>query len=142
MDKIDNFEKLEVALEAAGYDYDTVLNKENIEALQKIILSWGESDLKNANRVLHDYYAMKVPSPMLKEILSKNIKLANEVYTNGIGDTSQREVLSYAVMSHIGVRDWPSNGEGRKAMQDFVAELKEKSKPFGIEFVIDIEKSV
>jgi hypothetical protein len=142
MTKIDGFDKLEAALAKSGYNYAKVLTKETINTLKNIVLSWGEPDLKNAHSVLHDYFAMKVPSQMLREILSNNIKLANEVYGNGIRDTCQREIISYAVLRHMGMRDWPTNGEGRQVMQNFVSELKEKAPSFGIEFVIDIEKAI
>jgi hypothetical protein len=149
MANIDNFEKLENAINEF-YDSDdwendffkTKLNAEDKKNLKNLVLSWSEEDLKNAHSVLADYYAMKVPSPILKEILSKNLKLAAEVYSNGIRDTSQREVISDAVMRHMGLRDWPTNGEGRQAMKDFIKQLKETAPKFGIEFTIDIEEAI
>jgi hypothetical protein len=149
MANIDTFEKLEKALDEF-YDsddwetdfYKTKLTAEDKKALKNIVLAWGEKDLKNAHAVLADYYAMKVPSDILRKILSKNLKLALEVYGNGIRDTSQREVISYEVMRYMGMRDWPTNGEGRQAMIDFVKKLKETAPKFGIEFTIDIENSI
>lgn len=149
MAKIDTFDKLEKALDEF-YDsddwdsdfYDDKLSKEDKNTLKNIVLSWSEEELKNGHAVLADYYAMKIPSNMLKEILSNNIKLAFEVYSNGIRDTSEREVISYAVMRHIGLRTWPTNGEGNQVMKDFVQKLKETAPKFGIEFIIDIAESV
>lgn len=149
MANIDTFDKLEAALEAYydnddndGYFYDDGLSQEDKEDLKNVVLSWGEPELKNAHSVLADYYAMKVPSKILKEILSENIKLAAEVHGNGIRDTCQREIISDSVLRYMGIRDWPTNGEGRQAMKDFVKELKEKSAKFGIEFIMDIEDAV
>lgn len=146
--KLDTFEKLEKALEHYydnddndGDFYDDKVTKEDTEALKNIIVSWGEPELKNAHSVLHDYYAMKVPSQMIREILSEDIELAYEVYTDGVRDTCQRDLMIDATLRYMGLRSWPMNGEGSQAMKDFVKELKEKAQLFGIEFIIDVEEA-
>ena len=133
MDKIDNFEKIEAALEEVDYDWDAILTPENIDSLKNVVASWSEPELKNGHAVLDDYYSIKIPSQMLKEILIQDIELAYEVYTDGIRDTCQRELMVDATLRYMGLRSWPINGEGDKVMKDFVAELKEKSSKFGVE---------
>lgn len=133
MEKIDNFEKLESALEEADYDFDAVLNQESIEALKAVVATWGEDELKNGHAVLEYYYSMKIPSQMLKEILIENIELAYEVYTDGIRDTCQRELIVDTTLRYMGLRSWPLNGEGDNVMKDFVEALNEKASQFNVE---------
>jgi hypothetical protein len=132
MDKIDNFEKLDAALDEVDYDFEAVLNEETTQNLKAVVASWGEIELKNGHSVLEDYYSMKIPSSMLKEILSQNIELAYEVYTDGIRDTCQRELIVDATLRYMGLRSWPINGEGDKVMKEFVESLNEKAAKFSV----------
>jgi hypothetical protein len=143
MPKIDTFEKYVKAYEEADYDFDAItLSSTEQEAVKNSILTFGDEPIKNALAVLDDYYAMKVPTSIIKEILSEDFELAYEAYSDGIRDTCQRELIIDAVLKHIGMRRWPMNGEGREVMNEFIKQLKVKAKAANIEFSIDIDKLI
>jgi len=128
MDKIDNFEKFEAALEEADYEFDEIdSNLLDMDALKNIILTNTEL-LKNAHKVLIDYYGMKVPNDMLQQVLVNDLELAYECYTDGIRDTCQRSVLVDAILKHIGMNSWPTYGEGEEYSKNFKDLLSAKAK--------------
>lgn len=136
MDSINTFEKYGKALKESDYDISAMnISPEDIKCLQNEVVGFTDEIMKSADRVLSNYYSMKVPYPMIKEILIKDIELAYEVYSKGVGDTCQRGILVDSVLRHMGMRDWPIYGEGDEVMKDFVIQLKENTKSFGIELV-------
>ena len=79
-----------------------------------------EETITAASDVLHDYYGMNVPNTLLKCVLEENPDLAQEAKAGGIRDTCQREILIDAVLRKIGVRAWPTYGEGDAVFAEFV----------------------
>lgn len=73
-----------------------------------------------ASDVLRDYYGVNVSNTFLKCVLEENPDLAQEVKDGGVRDTCQREILVDAVLRKIGVRAWPTYGEGDAVFAEFV----------------------
>lgn len=137
MQKIMTFADLEKALDNSDYDWEEIsLSKSEQQYLFTEIKNFDTDVMKNADDVLSDYYSIQVPHEMIKEVLAKDIKLAFEIYTNGVRDTCQRSVFIDSILSHIGMRSWPTNGEGTKIMMNFSIELKQKAEQVGIQIII------
>lgn len=111
------------------------LSPEIITSLKEEVKSWDGVMLSRADEIMSRYYCMKVPHEMMKDVLQDDLSLAFEVFTNGIGDTGQREMICDAILKKIGVRSWPINGEGEEEFKKFVLNLKENAPKYGIEFV-------
>lgn len=140
MAQIDNFEKFVQIYENEDYEDEPMeLTAKEVEGIKNSILAFGDEPMKNADAVLADYYSMKVPHSIIKDVLSKNFELAYEVHTDGVRDTCQREIFVDAILSYIGVRSWPIFAEGEQSMREFVLTLKSKADEFGIEFITDIQ---
>ena len=73
----------------------------------------------------------------ISKILSQDILLAFEAYTQGIGDTSQRGLLMDAVLDYLEMRPWPINGEGDDVFIEFCRELKDKASHHSITFPVE-----
>lgn len=115
------------------YEYFSNLDQHQVNVLAQEVLHWDEVKLQPAKDVLKDYYSLDVPYNLIKQILSKNIILAYECYTNGIRDTGEREMLIDSLLKEMGMRSWPINGEGDAVFESFCSQLKEKMKLFGIQ---------
>jgi hypothetical protein len=133
MSTITNFEDLENKMEEFDYDFYAIeFSEEETNLLTKLINSFGEKELSEANRVLDHYYGIKIPENILKEVLSKDILLSFEAYTGGISDTGQREELIDSVLRHIGMSRWPLNMDSEEYKNKFYQELQSKYSLFGI----------
>jgi hypothetical protein len=129
-----SFKELEEKMKELDYEQDeveTVLSPQNIEDLKKEISNFSDETLYNAERIFSKYYCLSVPKDMIKKLLADDVWLAYEVYTDGIGDTCQREILIDAFLSKIGMRPWPLNGESDAVQDLFIKTLKEKTTEFG-----------
>lgn len=111
------------------------LSPEIITSLKEEVKSWDGVMLSRVDEIMSDYYSMKVPHEMMKDVLENDLSLAFEVFTNGIGDTGQREMICDAILKKMGIRSWPINGEGEEEFKKFVKTLKETAPKHGIEFV-------
>lgn len=134
---ITNFKEYEEAYfseDNKSYTYDFIdnLSKEEVQSLIKEIKTWTEKDLSEGDSVLQDYYGLKVPESLLKEICVDNLNIAFEIYTQGVGDTCQRSILVKAVLSKIGMSSWPTYGEGTEALVSFMEKLKQTAPKYGI----------
>lgn len=138
MTTINSFAELEQAMDEADYDFDSLnLSDENKEALRLEALNFTDEQLQEPERILKKYYATKVPKELLKKLLSQDILLAFEAYTQGSGDTSQRCLLMDAVLDYLEMRPWPINGEGDEVFIEFCRELKDKASHHSITFPVE-----
>jgi hypothetical protein len=138
MTTINSFAELEQAMDEADYDfYSLNLTDENKEALRIEALNFSDEQIQETERILKKYYSTKVPKELLKKLLSQDILLAFEAYTQGIGDTSQRGLLMDAVLDYLEMRPWPINGEGDDIFIEFCRELKDKASHHSITFPVE-----
>ena len=108
------------------------LSPEESAALIANIGTWGEDTFKVAADQLHDWGGMVVPIQMLKEIAAGDLDLAEEIFSGGVGDTCQREILIDSVVKKMGLRSWPINIEGEAVAQAFYEQLRQTAPTFGV----------
>ena len=113
------------------------LNLEETLSLQKEVQSWDSKRLYPAVRTLSKYYHTTLPEQFLKDVLCTDLDIAYEVYSNGVSDTSQREILIDMVMKKIGVPSWPLNCQNQVYVDDFFEKFRKKGKAAGITFQPD-----
>lgn len=124
---IKNFDEFYAAIKASNF----TMGPEHLTIAEQVVLKSlvsidPEGKLQNAGTILMDFYGMFLPSQFLVEVLQENLDLAMETFTDGIGDTCQRELLVDAVLKKLGMRSWPINGDGDAAFNEFVSVLKER----------------
>ena len=111
------------------------LQAEEVAALIEDIRTWDESKFTTARNQLHDWGGMIVPTQMLKEIAEADLDLAEEIFSGGVGDTCQREILIDSVVKKMGLRSWPINIEGNAVAQAFYEQLRQTAPKFGVTIV-------
>lgn len=100
---------------------------EHIESLKCEIDNWSHDMLKEAHNQL-SYAGLEATDDFLKSVLKNNLDLAMETFSNGIGDTCQREQLIDMAIKEAGVsRRWPCNYEGKTVAYAFYEELIRKT---------------
>lgn len=82
--------------------------------------------LKPAQDVLTDYFDVVIPDDLLMQLLQGETELMLEIETGGIGDTDQRDMLMDTILRKIGMRSWPTYGEGPGVIEAFTVELESK----------------
>lgn len=133
---IKDFSDFVAAYSEADYDLDEMsVSQEEYENIKKDIQNFSDEIMNNAQEVFSDWYGLKVPNELIKQILSKDFDLAVEVYTGGIGDTCQRELLIDSLLRYMKMRRWPTNMEGDTVFAEFQNKLTEKVAEFGIEML-------
>lgn len=115
-----------------GYDFVEALSQEDQQALKQEIDNWDDAILKVGNEVLTSYYGMYIPTCLIREFCKDNVKLAFEIYTKGISDTCQRSVLVNTLLHKMGLRSWPTYGEGDEVYNQFLVDLKHRAEQYGI----------
>ncbi len=111
------------------------LSQDEMNILSAEIAGWTEKTFSAAIVVLHDHYGMEVPLDLLKEIAQGDLDLAQEIYTHGVGDTCQREILSYRVLQKMNMPPWPINGDGEAKAVEFMDKLKAAAPLFGVKIL-------
>lgn len=101
-------------------------------ALKAHIMSLNDGQLSEGYRVFSDWYAVKVPESLLKELLCNNLDMAHEVYSKGVGDTCQREALMCCLLTHMKLGCWPTYGSPEEYKNEFYKKFKETAPKFGI----------
>lgn len=86
-------------------------------------------------KVLVSYYGVYVPPAFMKGILEEDEKLALEAQTGGISDTCQREILIDSVLNRLGLRSWPTYGEGDLVFSAFLKDAAFSLEKIGGEIV-------
>ena len=129
---IKNFDEFYQAIK----DSDYTLSAENLsiaeQMILKVMVSIGtDEQLMPAADVLHDYYGIEIPHETLVGLLQENLDLAMEVFTGGICDTCQRELLIDALLRKINAPDWPCNGDGPEVFNSFISILSERLERVG-----------
>lgn len=89
------------------YEFCDSLTDENIKDLKSEIDSWTEKELQSGINVLNDYYGLKVPVTLLKELLKSDIIIAYEVYSGGVSDTDQRSQLCELILYYLKLPHYP-----------------------------------
>ena len=79
------------------------LSNEDRDSLKKIIMSWNKTQMSSAHEILKDYENIQVSDNVIREILSKNLLLAYELFTDGIWDTCQRRILIDSVYNYFDI---------------------------------------
>ena len=121
---IKDFDEFFVAIEKSDYE----MTAENLsfaeQTVLKVLVSTASTNqLKAAHDVLSDYYGITVPQDTIIASLQDDLMLAMEVFTGGIRDTCQREILIDKVLKQIGSKPWPCYGEGKEAFNTFISAL-------------------
>ena len=133
---ITNFPEFSKALKASGFTLSADdLDPQESAALIADIQSWNEETFKAATDQLHDWFSIEVPIALLKEIAASDLDLAEEIYTGGVGDTCQREILIDAVMKKLGLRSWPICMEGEEVAKAFHNQLRAAAPKFGVKIL-------
>lgn len=136
MPTINTFEQFVSAYEDADYDFDSMsFTPEEQKAIKRSIMNFGKEPMENADRVIADYFGLKIPHAIIKEVLTEDFEMAYEVYTDGVRDTCQRDMFMDNILRHVDVRTWPMYGEGEDVMKNFFYQLKVKGTHFGIELL-------
>lgn len=118
------------------YDFIDKLSQEEELKLKEEIRNWTDQELLIAYNVLKDC-GMSIPEVMLKKVLSKNIDLAFEVFTKGVGDTEERTRLVNACLEEMQLPSWPTYGEGDIVYEQFIQKLKIEAPKFNVVISID-----
>lgn len=88
------------------------LTEEELKDVKEEILSWSDENFSNTKSIFKNYLDIEIDKEILRVIFVKNINLAVEEYTGGIGDTCVRDQLFDAFVKELGVRDhWPLYSE-------------------------------
>lgn len=133
---ITNFPEFLAAKRASNWSLTAEdLDQQEAGALMANIQTWDESTFKVANDQLHDWFGLEVPMSLLKEVAMDDLDLAEEIYSGGVGDTCQREILIDSVLKKMGLRNWPINIEGEKVAEDFLNQLHAVAPTFGVKIV-------
>ena len=133
---ITNFSEFLAAKRASNWSLTAEdLDQQEAGALMANIQTWDESTFKVANDQLHDWFGLEVPMSLLKEAAMDDLDLAEEIYSGGVGDTCQREILIDAVLKKMGLRNWPINIEGERVAKDFLNQLHTVAPTFGVKIV-------
>lgn len=135
---IKSFVEYEELLSEVDFDFEAMsLSEQEEENLKSVIQNWTTDELKNGVDVIEDYFGLIVPERIIRSVLSNDIEMAYEVYSDGVRDTCRRDLFMDMVLKHIGVRNWPTYGESEEVYQQFKKELEQKAKENGIKFVED-----
>lgn len=115
--------------EHAVFNGSTPFSADNLSLAEQTILksqiSMAEdSQLKSAYDVLGNYYGITVPRDFLIEVMYGDLDLAMEIMTGGVSDTCQREILIDRITKKLINKPWPIYGDGDKAYEEFIKELK------------------
>ena len=133
---ITNFPEFLAAKRASNWSLTAEdLDQQEVGALMANIQTWDESAFKVANDQLYDWFGLEVPMSLLKEVAMDDLDLAEEIYSGGVGDTCQREILIDSVLKKMGLRNWSINIEGKKVAEDFLNQLHTVAPTFGVKIV-------
>ena len=120
-----NFEQLNTAMKSVDYCFhDVEFSSESINKLKAEIDNNWNVFKENSNGVLIGYYNIKVPENTLKKVLKEDLELAFEVFSEGIYDTCQRSILVNSILQELGMRQWPTYGEGGEVFKNFINDLE------------------
>ena len=133
---ISTFNAFDAKLKATSFQFGA----EQLTAEEKALLTaeidgWDENILTYASDVLHDWASMEVPSQMLRDIAKNDLDIAQEIWSGGVGDTCQREILIDYVLKRMGMRSWPINMEGEQVSKAFHQQLIERAPKFGVKII-------
>ena len=133
---ITNFSEFLAAKRASNWALTAEdLEQQEAAALVADIQTWGDEKFASANDQLHDWFGLEVPTSLLKEVAMSDLDLAEEIYSGGVSDTCQREILIDAVLKKMGLRNWPINIEGERVAKDFLNQLHTVAPTFGVKIV-------
>lgn len=121
---ISNFDEFYQAIKDSDYE----MTAENLSMAESTILkvlvaTADDEQIKPAHDVLSNYFGLVLPHQQLVEILQADLDLAMEVFTGGISDTCQRDILINTVTRKIGAGVWPCYGDSREYSKKFFEEL-------------------
>jgi hypothetical protein len=129
---ITNFDKFYQAIKDSDYTLTAANLSMPEQMVLKVLVSIGSDEqLMPAVDVLHDYYGVDIPRDILVGLLQDNLDLAMEVFTGGIRDTCQRELLIDALLRKINAPSWPRNGDGQEIFNSFISILSERLERVG-----------
>lgn len=123
-----------------NYNYDFIDNlaPEQISDLKQELTQAPDEIFQKVMDILSDYASVEnVPVSFIKDILQKDLMLAMEVFSNGIGDSCQREMLVDTFLKKIGVGSWPLYGSSEEYKESFAIQYKEAVEKFGFKLVIE-----
>lgn len=103
-----------------GYEFVENLTSEQIADLKNELRNAQDAEFEDVMVILHDHAGVKnVPVSVIKEILEDNLLLAMEVFSGGVGDSCQREILIDSFLKKFGVGSWPTYGASEEYKKVF-----------------------
>lgn len=122
--------------ELDSYEFVDNLTPEQISDLKKELAQASDALFKKVMDILSDYANVEdVPVSFIKDILEDDLMLAMEVFSGGIGDTCQREILVDRFLKKIGVDSWPLYGSSEEYSNDFAVKYRDAIAKFGFKIV-------
>lgn len=122
--------------ELDSYEFVDNLTPEQISDLKKELAQASDALFKKVMDILSDYANVEdVPVSFIKDILEDDLMLAMEVFSGGIGDTCQREILVDRFLKKIGVGSWPLYGSSEEYSNDFAVKYRDAIAKFGFKIV-------
>lgn len=102
----------------------------NRSFLQAEVKSWVDEKFDLAHRVCRRY-GFDVPTEFLRELSVEDLDVAEELFNESLMDTSARDAMLSSLCSKLGIRSWPTYGEGEKVFEAFLDLLGEKLNGIG-----------
>lgn len=122
--------------ELDSYEFVDNFTPEQISDLKKELAQASDDLFKKVMDILSDHANVEdVPLSFIKDILEDDLMLAMEVFSGGIGDTCQREILVDRFLKKIGVSSWPLYGSSEEYKNDFAVKYREAIAKFGFKIV-------
>lgn len=112
---------------------DDLILEETLE-LQKEVSEWNALKFKDVIVMVNKYFNLIIPVAMIRDIAMNDLEIAYEIYMDGIGDTCQRDMLIDTILRKMGLRAWPTYGEGNQVMSEFKQKLIDTCSKFGVQY--------
>lgn len=103
------------------------------EKIVAIISSFTDEDLLPSIEVFQNYYSIKVPNNIIREMFKKDFTLAYENISKGVYDTYARDLLIESLLAYMQINyHWPFISSSKDYTKKFLKEFKAKCKEFNV----------